>query len=144
MKFACCLALVASLLGCKQDTYEQSIPNISFSGTLNMSNPEYLTSPFLVRTDMQGYALGYAGVVVYKLTSETYYVYDRMCPYEKSASALVTIAKGESSIVTCPKCGSKYSLSGGFGDVINGPSHYPLKGYQNKYDMESDYLFIWN
>lgn len=132
-----------SILGCK-DKHEDIVPNVIFSGTLDLSSPDYLVSPFLARTDMLGQPLGIAGIVVYSLTSETYYTYDRMCPHERSTGSLVILIKGESAMVKCPTCGSKFLLNGGFGDVVNGPATYPLKAYSNKYEPSDNTLSVWN
>ena len=144
MKLLFAIAIVTlSILGCK-DKHEDIIPNVIFSGTLDMSDPDNLVSPFLARTDMMGQPLGIAGILVYSLTSETYYTYDRMCPHERSTASLVVLIKGESEMVKCPTCGSKFLINGGFGEVVNGPATYPLKAYNNKYEASDKTLSVWN
>ena len=144
IKGATLILLTILLLGCTESE-EQIIPNVSFSGTLNMMQADYNSkNSFTTRVDMSGRPLGFAGVVVYRLTKDTYYVYDQICPYEKSVGSLVIIPKGESDKVRCPTCGSEFLLSGGYGDVIKGPSKHQLKVYQNRYEPGNDYLSIWN
>lgn len=142
-KVGVALFVISLLLGCK-DKHEVIIPNVQFSGTLYMNNPNYMVSPFLVSNDLVGNRLGTYGVVVFSQNSEIYYVYDIMCPFEKSSEGLIMKPIAGNSIVTCKKCGSQYELSGGYGSVIKGPSHYSLKVYQNRYDSADFTLSIWN
>ena len=100
--------------------------------------------PSIIARAVKSFCLGIAGVVVYRVNSESYYVYDRMCPHERSTSSLVTTIKGEEAIVACPTCGSRFLLSGGGADVVNGPAVYPLKSYNNRYEASDNTLSVWN
>ena len=136
--------IIALFSGCKDSDNEEVIPYVQFYGHIYLSDPYYLNPPFIAHTDMNYNTLGINGVVVYKLTSDSYYAYDLVCPYEKSTAALVKIDPKDDGHVVCPKCGSTYSISGGYGDIVKGPSKYPLKAYSTQYEASDNTLAIWN
>lgn len=136
--------IIALFSGCKDSDNEEIIPYVQFYGYIYLSDPNYLNPPFIAYTDMNFSTLGISGVVVYMSTSDSYFAYDLMCPYEKSTGALVKIDPKDDGFVVCPKCGSTYSISGGYGDIIKGPSKYPLKTYSTQYESSDNTLAIWN
>lgn len=136
--------IIALFSGCKDSDNEEVIPYVQFYGYVYLSDPYYVNTSFIALTDENRNTLGISGVVVYRLTSESYYAYDLVCPYEKSTAALVKIDPKDDGHVVCPKCGSTYSISGGYGDIVKGPSKYPLKAYSTQYEPSDNTLAIWN
>lgn len=136
--------IIALFSGCKDSDNEEIIPYVQFYGYIYSNDPYYVNQSFIAHSDMNSNTLGISGVVVYRLTAESYFAYDLMCPYEKSTGALVKIDPKDDGFVVCPKCGSTYSISGGYGDIIKGPSKYPLKTYSTQYEPSDNTLAIWN
>jgi len=133
---------------CAEDQ-EDIIPDVSFSGQLNFVNqdPLYMQKQsFIVNYDSNGKLLGLGGVVVFKLLDDEYYVFDRMCPYEKDYDVLVEISEvdGEENYgyCTCPSCGTQFSVNSEYGGVIEGVSKWSLKKYSA--EVSDGTLYIWN
>ncbi|MGQ1787312.1 MULTISPECIES: Rieske (2Fe-2S) protein [unclassified Saccharicrinis] len=138
--------IIAVLLlanSCTADT-EDIIPNISFTARLNYiaTDPQYnQNNPFIVTHDSYGNYIGTAGVVIFMLTQEEYYVFDLMCPYEKQISSLVEIEENGINCV-CPTCGSKFAIANEYGGLLEGPSNWSLKKYNS--EVRDGTLYIWN
>lgn len=142
------LLLVLSIGGCVKDQ-EEIIPNVHFTGQINYINQDPLflqKQSFIVQYDSYGKQLGLYGVVIYNLGGE-YYVFDRMCPYEKDYNSLVNISevdgKENYGYCTCPTCGTQFSVNSEYGGVIEGVSKWPLKRY-NAEVQDDGTLYIWN
>lgn len=73
---------------------------------------------------------GYGGIIVYRGIGGTsgtmLYAYDLACPYEADRKNLIQVDEDKMH-ATCPKCQSKYDLSGGF--RVSGPCNENLKRY---------------
>ena len=123
--------IIVFLLGTNSCTdTEEIIPQINFSARLTFiaTDPEYnQENPFIVKYDSYNQLIGNAGVVIYKLNDEEYYVFDLMCPNEKSRNSLVEIT--EDGYCECPTCGSLFAISIPDGALLDGPSHYGLYPY---------------
>ncbi len=127
---------------CNKD-HEEVIPNVSFHITINLDNPEYNSqNTFIVYRGDNGYRAGINGVVVYRLTSDTYYAFDLMCPNEKKVTCLVGLK--DDVTCECPCCKSQFLIAVPYGDVIEGPSPWPLKGYKTQVMNGGSTLAIWN
>ncbi|TAJ14641.1 Rieske (2Fe-2S) protein [Marinilabiliaceae bacterium JC017] len=141
MKF--CAILVMSLFilaACKSDR-DEIIPNVSFSIKINVNDdPEYSETSFIVKRDLSGRPAGVCGVVIYRLTSDTYYAFDLMCPYEKRYNCLVE--KKDDMTYKCPCCGSEFMIGTETGSILEGPSKWPLKAYQTS--VNGNWLSVWN
>lgn len=76
---------------------------------------------------------GLGGVLVYNGFSNNggsqnvYYAFDAACPYEASSNVKVEVQDG--TFAVCPKCGSKYDISNGLGNPIEGPATKVLQQY---------------
>lgn len=103
------------------DTYESSIPSVSFSFTCNLAqNPYYkLTTPgqFLkVTKNVNGLAVGYGGLIIgQSVFSEgnSYIAFDAACPVEASRSVSLEVEEDGLGTAVCPKCGATFGLSAG-------------------------------
>ena len=130
---------------CAEDS-EEIIPNVRFTGQINLINqdPNYAQYQcFTAEHDSYGKRLGLYGVVIFKLHSEEFYAFDLMCPHEKHVSSLVNIDEDNIGYCTCPTCESEFSVNNEYGGVITGPSKWPLKKY-NAEVTDDGTLHIWN
>jgi nitrite reductase/ring-hydroxylating ferredoxin subunit len=142
----CCLlfAVMIFSVSCKKDL-EEIIPNKHFTARIYYINqdPRYTKeTSFVIKHDSNGKLIGLEGVVVYMLTSEEYYVFDLMCPYEKQISCLVDLDENDNIQCICPCCGSVFLIAAEYGSVISGPSKWPLKRYNT--EVRGDHLYISN
>ncbi len=127
---------------CKDN--DDIIPQKHFSCVLKNINtsPKYLQSnPFIVDQDSYKNTIGIRGVVVCMIASNQYYVFDRMCPYEKSKNSLINISENGINC-TCPTCKSEFMIFSEYSSVLKGPSKWPLKKY--KCEVRNNNLYIWN
>jgi len=126
---------------CKE--HEDIIPNVSFNVSIDLTDPQYSSqNTFLFYKDLSGNRAGINGIVVYRLTSDTYYAFDLMCPNEKQNHCLVEIK--DDVTCKCPCCDTEFLISVPYGDVIEGPSPWPLKGYKTQVTNGGTVLNIWN
>jgi nitrite reductase/ring-hydroxylating ferredoxin subunit len=128
-------------VGCHADR-EELIPNVSFQVTIDLSDPSYVDNAFIVVKDITGRRAGINGVVVYRLSSDTYYAFDLMCPHDKKVSCLVEISDDVTCECSC--CASQFFIGSEYGDVIKGPAVWPLKRYQTAVTGGGSRLSIWN
>ncbi|GAF02403.1 Rieske (2Fe-2S) protein [Saccharicrinis fermentans] len=123
--------IIVFLLGTHSCTdTEEIIPQVSFFARLKFiaTDPAYnQENPFVVKIDSYNQLIGNAGVVIYRLSDQEYYVFDLMCPNEKSRSSLVEVT--EDGYCKCPTCGSLFAVSIPDGALLDGPSHYGLYPY---------------
>ena len=123
--------------------HEEVIPRVSFFVSIDLTDPKYSSeSTFIVYRDIAGNRAGINGVVVYRLTNDTYYAFDLMCPNEKQNHCLVKIK--DDVTCECPCCGSQFLIVVPYGDIISGPSPWPLQGYKTEVTGGGTILNIWN
>ncbi|TLX77785.1 Rieske 2Fe-2S domain-containing protein [Labilibacter sediminis] len=137
------LCIIPFIGACKKDS-EEIIPKVRFTGQLDLinQNPLYLQNQsFIVERDTYGRRLGLHGVVIFKLHSEEFYAFDIMCPHEKHVNSLVEIDGDNMGYCICPTCKSEFSVNTEYGGVIEGPSKWPLQGYNT--EVRNGNLYIW-
>lgn len=101
------------------DSFESSIPNVSFYFSCDLVQAEYarITIPgqFIKKTkNVNGIKIGYAGLIIgQSVFSEgnTYVAYDAACPVEASRDVAVNVEEDGMGTAVCPKCHTKYNLS---------------------------------
>ncbi len=72
----------------------------------------------------------YNGIIVFRLSEEEFYAYDRTCPYDYEVNKKsVKVNVVDDIFAVCPSCGSKFALSAN-GTPASGVSPYPLKNYR--------------
>lgn len=127
--------LLFSSISCKKQQVrtDHPVPSTPVNLTVNLDNP----SNIRLHTPggyvyLQG---GFKGIVVVNFDSETYYAFDRGCPYHPYAEC-AQITADESGLyfrcghyegedfVAC--CESEYGQQG---NTLNGPSQHPLRQY---------------
>jgi nitrite reductase/ring-hydroxylating ferredoxin subunit len=127
---------------CDKDR-EEIIPNVSFFVSINLDDPRYSSrNTFIVVDDVAGNRAGINGVVVYRLTNNTYYAFDLMCTNEKQPNCLVKIK--DDITCECPYCKSQFLIATPYGDVISGKAPWPLKAYKTSLTGGGTILNIWN
>ncbi len=153
------MLFVAAFFSC-ENKYKSPIPDVPVDISLNMLsyNPTFgsVLNDTLIFTYPRQYppfAVGYGGVLViigYDTNlNPRYYSFDLSCPYEADRNVRVFTGmahlhpeKYMEGYAVCPKCGSEFYLTDGWGRVSKGPSKYPLKRYQT--DFVNNYLIIRN
>ncbi len=124
------LLLVALISGCEKGT-DDGFPETQFTGIFNLNDPLYSGDSFSATVDLYGNWVGLAGIIVYRVSATEYYAYERMCPNEKKLTCRALIDPEENPyIAECECCGSQFLITTGYGDIVEGPSTWPLKAYQ--------------
>ena len=80
---------------------------------------------------------GVNGVILYRTSTNAFTAFDMTCPHEDEENCIVQV---DGALVTCPCCGSVFSLLDG--SLISGPSQWPLKAYYVNFD--GVYVIITN
>ena len=107
------------------DSYESSIPSISFNFSCSLSQSPYYKN-------VNGLPVGYAGLIIGQSVysdGNTYVAYDAACPVEANRSVAVELIEDGLGTAECPKCHTKYNLSsGGFptGEGTEYLKHYKV------------------
>jgi len=119
-----------SVLGCSG--YKHStIPNVWVNFWVYPNDVAYLDLNYY--GGHMYFTGGVNGVVVYRLAEWDFLAYDRACPYDWDDEDEPRVGVEPDGItLRCEKCGSLFNILDG--GVISGPSKYPLKFYQTKYD----------
>jgi nitrite reductase/ring-hydroxylating ferredoxin subunit len=108
------------LTGCG-DSFESSIPEVSFSLTYNTAVFPTITIPgqfVKIEKNVNGIHVGYAGVIlgksIFSQSGDNEYVaFDAACPVEASRSTAIDIVDDGLGTAVCPVCGTIYNLSNG-------------------------------
>ncbi len=118
------------LNGCSKGSNPEgstSVPNVSVSVSFNINQANY-TSLNTVGGVVYLANVGYRGILVYRISSNSIVAFDRTCTYDISdANGIVTAQTNGTAV--CLDCGSTYNLANG--SVNTGPSTIGLKQYTN-------------
>ena len=138
------LLLLLLLTNCKSD--ESSIGDYSVYVKTTYSEYQTLRTPNRAvtytadRVYSTNFQLGYGGICIFRDINGTLGCCDLACPYEKLRTTRLTI---NMPFATCEQCGSKFDLSYGVGNVMNGPATTILKMYSKVVDR-GDYILVTN
>ncbi len=122
---------------------EEIIPNVSFFVSVNLDDPLYSTkNTFIIVRDVTGNRAGINGIVVYRLTNDTFYAFDLMCTNEKRPGCMVSIK--DDITCKCSCCESEFLIATPYGDILSGDAPWPLKAYQTSVTGGGTILNIWN
>jgi hypothetical protein len=111
-------------------TTTQTVPSVSFSTQINITNQQYQALRYdngVVVLPASGIAGGgVKGLFVVRKNASTYYAFDRNCSYQPyDACSLVSLDRTRLFFRdTC--CGSEFSLDG---QVMRGPANRMLRSY---------------
>lgn len=83
---------------------------------------------------------GYRGILIYRILSDQFAVYERCCPYDPDKTGARVTVDASGMICIDSVCESKYLLYDG--SPYGGPSPYMLMQY--KYSYDGDVLMIYN
>ena len=122
------ICITVFIYGCKKDNKNNApyvdfyidLTSIQYSALNHNGGYMYLTG-------------GFQGILVYRLTEDTYYAYDRQCTL-KSDTCHPLIIDNTGFYAFDTKCKSKYLIIDGYGAPQSGPSKVPLIHYQAIYD----------
>lgn len=117
------------------EKHKNPVPVARFSVTIDLDHPDYIKESFVLNYDpYTRRVVGVSGVIVVrKVTGDGYNVFERYCPYDQKTSCKVNLDKDFPS-ATCPCCESRFFIGTSEGDVLDGPSVYPLKTYKTRLD----------
>jgi hypothetical protein len=138
MRFLKCLlifALVLFAFSCDKDK-QPTIPYVYINEMLYPNSMDFIPVGGYIYVNA-----GYRGLVVYRMLTDEFRVYERCCPYdpEKTNARIVVNSDNTTAIDSC--CMSQFILLDG-SPYGNGPSPYSLMTYNYSYDGER--LMIYN
>jgi hypothetical protein len=125
------LSLALLLAACNSATTTQTIPSISFSTQINITNQQYQALRFdngvvtLPATGINGG--GVKGLLVVRQNASTYLAFDRNCPYQPyDACSTVSLDRNSRLFFRDSCCTSQFDFRG---SVTGGPALRPLRQY---------------
>lgn len=148
--------LILSVLlscSCSNALEEQSdIPDVYFTPLyIDMRQGQYSVlrgyGQFIeLDTRVNGYPVGYAGIIVGKSTfpdmnnRDQYFAYDRACQVEGARKSPVEVVEDGTGFAVCPKCNARYDLNN-YGMPVEG-SRIALKRYK-VIQKDADILIVY-
>lgn len=117
------------LSNCRKPNDEHTVPQVAVNIDIDVNLAQYNNLNFIGGwVYLDG---GYNGILAYRATTDVIAAYDRQAPYKVSKHCQVI---ADSSGVTCTDTcsGSKWLLYDG--QLVKGPSPYPLKQYITTFD----------
>ncbi|HAJ98866.1 MAG TPA: hypothetical protein DCM62_02455 [Bacteroidales bacterium] len=123
------IALLALLLlpvvnSCIPDTHHP-VPFVHVDFAINVESPHVLAL-----NAIHGHAIfsgGYAGIIIFRRSIDEFVAFDRACPHHPF-DPCGRITQINAPIATCPCCQSSFLMLDG--NIISGPSRFPLKTYR--------------
>lgn len=138
------IALVVGLTaGCGRDLTDDPIPFLSFPNvTINLGFPEYLALSqdrgFKNISVVSGVSIGVRGVIIYRVNSALYNVFEVNCSYHPNDAAANISMHPSGLFLQCSGCGSNFNPADG--NPTGGVAWRPLRRYRN--DLNGSYLTI--
>jgi len=131
MRGSTLVPLVLLLAACNSATTTQTIPSISFSTQINLTNQQYQALRFdngvvtLPATGITGG--GVKGLLVVRQDANTYLAFDRNCPYQPyDACSTVSLDRSSRLFFRDSCCTSQFDFRG---NVTGGPATRALRQY---------------
>ena len=120
------LLILFTLLSCA-DTIETRIPYRAVYLELDLTYQDKALKAILAykiytpkNVDQANEQTGFGGVLVYHGLPDAFFAFDTACPQEASSNTIVEIDESGMYAI-CPKCGSKFDISYGNGNPVEGP-----------------------
>ncbi|NQV03232.1 MAG: hypothetical protein HQ542_11340 [Bacteroidia bacterium] len=126
------------LTSCKKENPQPIIPEVYVNFFINPNSTEYLE--LNAPGGWVAVTGGYRGIVIYRLTLQEFFAYERTCPWDPWEEEARIEVEESGITAVCPVCGSKYILLDG--SPYEGPSTYLLKQYRTTYD--GNLLYVYN
>ena len=131
MRYSAFTLLLPILAACGSADTSQTIPSVSFSAQLNITNQQYQALRYdngvvaLPATGVNGG--GVKGLLIVRQNAATYLAFERNCPYRPyDACSLVSLDRGSRLFLRDSCCTSQFNFQG---QVISGPATRPLRQY---------------
>lgn len=131
MRGSLLLSLALLLGACNSATTTQTIPSISFSTQLNITNQQYQALRFdngvvtLPATGLNGG--GVKGLLIVRKDASTFLAFDRNCPYQPyDACSTVSLDRNSRLYFRDSCCTSQFDFRG---NVTGGPAQRSLRQY---------------
>ena len=144
MRGSILLPLALLLAACNSATTTQTIPSISFSTQINITNQQYQALRFdngvvaLPATGINGG--GVKGLLVVRQSAGNYLAFERNCPYQPyDACSTVSLDRGSRLFFRDSCCTSQFDFRG---NVTGGPATRPLRSYSTS--LSGNLLTITN
>lgn len=128
------------LTGCYAED-EMPVPEVYVDAYIDLYDPQYQETVFTAYRDHDGNMIGNYGIIVYCPDLYTAYAYDRMCPHDVDNYCM--IEDMYDGTVMCPCCNSSFVISNSTGNVISGPSRWPLKSYRTEI-LDDGFLHVFS
>ncbi|MBX7124449.1 MAG: hypothetical protein K1X47_02045 [Cyclobacteriaceae bacterium] len=131
------VAVLANLASCNRDLTDDPIPSAIFpDAPINLTFPEYVKlqvdGGFLELSDLKingiKHSLGVRGIIIYRLTSTNFVVYEKNCSYHPNEACATVNVDGSSLFMSDPCCNSAFSFTDG--SPTGGPAWRPLRKYK--------------
>lgn len=129
----------AVFFSCKQDYYEDPIPERPVNFEININDPLYFTLHTMGYCYIDGKDRGVRGIILHKTQNNSYIAFERTCSYQPTSACanLDVHPSGQYLIDSC--CGSTFNWQG---EPIGAPAYLPLLRYQTT--LNGSYLRIYN
>lgn len=135
--------ILTILLTSCEDQVRDEFPRKNFMGYFDLNDPRYSGTVFTANTDMEGDRVGISGIIVYSISSDEYYAFERMCPHETQPSCKVHVDPEEDAeTAECECCGSRFLINSEHGDLIEGKATRGLKRYRTAFDPQTRRLVV--
>lgn len=128
------------------DKRDNPVPTARFTVTINLSLPDYNKEYFILNYDPYNHrTIGISGILIVRGATndgtQGYNAFERFCPHDQKISCKVNF-DDDFTTATCPCCESQFFIGSFDGDIIKGPTDYPLKTYKTR--LEGRRLTIYN
>lgn len=117
---------------------EKRIPYVNVNIIIYPDLPEYNT----IKTPGNHIYItgGYAGIILYCISADTYIAYERNCPHNYSNNNAILDVDSTNMFMVCRDCSSKFTITDG--SKLEGPSKNPIIIY--KTTLNNNALHIYN
>ena len=127
--------IILVITSCKNEQQDY-IPYAYVDIQINLSNAEY--QPLQYEGGSVNIEGGVRGIILYR-SADDYRAFERNCPYAPSEDCAQVDVDVSTLFIQCPCCSSQFDFDG---NVISGPSAYPLQQYATS--VNNNFLSIWN
>jgi nitrite reductase/ring-hydroxylating ferredoxin subunit len=139
IRFSFVVLIILIVTGCsKKEDNQNEIPYVYVN--IPPINPN--STEFIRLNPVNGWEYitgGYRGIIVFRKSVDEFAAYERACPHDWQIDGARIDVDTSGITALCPVCKSKFILLDG--SLYEGPSHYPLKQYQTRYDQGLLYIF---
>jgi len=130
------IVLFLFTVSCSKDDNSQ-IPLVNVNLFLNMNNPEF------INLNAPGgwvyYIGGSRGLIIYRVSTSDFNVYDRHCTFDSSNSCALVSVEVNNITGKDNCCGSQFLITDG--SITQGPATLALKQYQTSFDGSVLHVF---